>query len=151
MLPEDTKKRKSVEKQSSVTAHFGLEDREVRPIPYSEKALETATLEWLIETNQVCILSYFLSPLLTCGKLQPIATFKNAAFKKMLDIMSRSNRGIQLPSPKQSRSQIIKMFKHQLCLLRECLSVCICVPGLFCPLMLFLSLVRAPAFMAKSA
>ena len=69
MLPEDTKKRKSVEKQPSVTEHFGPEDRDARPIPYSDKAIEIAALKWLIETNQVCILSYFLSPMLTCGKI----------------------------------------------------------------------------------
>ena len=42
--------------------------------------------------------------------LQPIQTFNNAAFKKMLDITSRASRDIQLPSPKQSRTRIIKMF-----------------------------------------
>ena len=64
MLPEDTKKRKCLEKQSSVTEHFGPEDRKARPIPYSDKDLETAALEWVIETNQVCGFSYFLSPVL---------------------------------------------------------------------------------------
>ena len=53
MLPEDTKKHKCLEKQPSVTEHFGPEDRDARPILYSERALETAALEWLIETNQV--------------------------------------------------------------------------------------------------
>ena len=65
MLPEDTKKRKCVEKQPSVTEHFGPEDWEARLIPYSNKALETAALEWLIKTNQVCTSPYFLSPMLT--------------------------------------------------------------------------------------
>jgi len=37
----------------------------------------------------------------------------------MLDLASRANRRIQLPSPKQSRARIIKMFKQQLCLLRD--------------------------------
>jgi hypothetical protein len=64
MLPEDTKKRKIVEKQPSVTEHFQPEDRAARPIPYSDKALETASLEWLIETNQVCPLYCFPSPVL---------------------------------------------------------------------------------------
>ena len=70
MLPKDTKKHKSVEKQPSVTEHFGPEDRDTRPIPYSDTALESVALKWLIETNQVCILlAYYLSPMLTCGKL----------------------------------------------------------------------------------
>ena len=92
MLPKDTKKCKSIEKQPSVTKHFGPEDWNVRPIPCSDKALESAALKWLIKTNQVCILSsYYLSPMLTCGKLYPITMFKNAAFKKMLNIVSWSN------------------------------------------------------------
>jgi hypothetical protein len=65
MLPEDSKKHKCVEKQPSITEHFGPEDREARLIPYSDKALETAALEWLIETNQVCTFYYFLSSVLT--------------------------------------------------------------------------------------
>ena len=65
MLPEDTKKHKCVEKQPSVTEHFGPEDQDARPIPYSDKAFETAALKWLIETNQVCTFYYFLSTVLT--------------------------------------------------------------------------------------
>lgn len=53
MLPEDTKKRKNLDKQPSVTEHFGPEDRDAKRIPYSDKSLETASLEWMIQTNQV--------------------------------------------------------------------------------------------------
>ncbi|KAH9013685.1 hypothetical protein EDB84DRAFT_1444172 [Lactarius hengduanensis] len=59
MLPRDSKQRKP-----KCKADFR----------FSNKALETAALEWLIETNQ------------------PIQTFDNAAFKKMLDIASRAPR-----------------------------------------------------------
>ena len=52
MLPEDMKMRKAA-KQPSVVEHFAPEDQDTRPIPYSDKALKTAALEWLIETNQV--------------------------------------------------------------------------------------------------
>ena|ERR1700677_3597786 len=68
MLPEDAKKRKRVEKQPSVIEHFGPEDRTARLIPYSDKALETASLEWLIQTNQVCTFYYFISLMLMCPK-----------------------------------------------------------------------------------
>ena len=61
MLPDDAKKRKIVEKQPSVTKHFGPDERVARPTPYSEKALETASIEWLIQTNQVCHLYCFSS------------------------------------------------------------------------------------------
>ena len=53
MLPEDTKKHKQVNKQPSVTEHFGPKDHNAKPIPYSDKALEIASLEWVIQTNQV--------------------------------------------------------------------------------------------------
>ncbi|KAH9060416.1 hypothetical protein EDB83DRAFT_2168617, partial [Lactarius deliciosus] len=72
MLPQDSKQHKCVDKEPLITEHFGPEDPSARPIPFSNKALETAALEWLIETNQ------------------PIQTFNNAVFKKMLDIMSRA-------------------------------------------------------------
>ncbi|KAF8260680.1 hypothetical protein EI94DRAFT_1525761, partial [Lactarius quietus] len=66
-------------------------------IPYSDKALETAALEWIIQTNQ------------------PIQWLKHPAFRKMLDITSQTTvRGIRLPLPKQSRGQIIKKFKQQM-------------------------------------
>jgi len=65
MLPLDAKQRKKVltdkgqlERQSSVTEHFAPEDPASKPIPYSDKALETASLEWLIETNQVSLIRY---------------------------------------------------------------------------------------------
>lgn len=75
MLPEDAKKRKGhVEKgkQSLVIEHFNSEDSNAKPIPYSKKALQTAALEWLIETNQVraprhARLFIYLSHSNTCG------------------------------------------------------------------------------------
>ena len=59
MLPEDTKNRKHIAtdkaRQSLVTEHFGPEDQTSKPMPYSHKAFEAATFEWLIKTNQVCL------------------------------------------------------------------------------------------------
>ncbi|KAH9030262.1 hypothetical protein EDB83DRAFT_2229764, partial [Lactarius deliciosus] len=107
MLPQDSKQRKCVDKEPSITEHFGPEDPSARPIPFSNKALETAALEWLIEKNQL------------------IQTFDNAMFKKMLNIASQApqNTNIQLPSSRQSRPRIIKMFKQQLRSLRDRLNV----------------------------
>jgi hypothetical protein len=57
MLPQDSKQRNedTLDKgrQPSVTEHFSPEDMDARPIPYSDEALKTAAIEWLIETNQV--------------------------------------------------------------------------------------------------
>lgn len=121
MLPEDAKKRKvpvpDKSWQSSVTDHFGLEDTDTKPIPYNDDAFKTAAIEcqWLIKTNQVRLgRQYILPPILIWMLLQPIQTFSHPAFKKMLDIASQANKSINLPSPKQSRTSILKMFKQQL-------------------------------------
>lgn len=65
MLPEDTKQRKeaaldsaSKTQQTSLGDHFSPADTEV--IPYSDRAFEAATIEWLVSTNQVCIFIGFL-------------------------------------------------------------------------------------------
>ena len=52
MLSKDTKMRKSA-KQPSIVEYFDLEDRDTRPVLYSDKALKTAALKWLVKTNQV--------------------------------------------------------------------------------------------------
>ena len=57
--------RKSA-KQPSIVEHFDLEDRDARPIPYSDKAFETAALEWLIETNQVLTRQFHFYVVLIC-------------------------------------------------------------------------------------
>ena len=55
MLPEDAKQCKSLAfdkaQQSLVTDHFSPED--TQPNPYSYSTFRAATIEWLIETNQV--------------------------------------------------------------------------------------------------
>jgi len=47
---------------------FCPEDPTARPIPFSEKALQTAALEWMVATNQVCT-RHFLSRVLMYMKL----------------------------------------------------------------------------------
>ena len=66
MLPEDTKRRKEAAldkalktQQSVLGDHFGPPEE---VIPYSERAFEAASIEWLVHTNQVFHLFSFLSP-----------------------------------------------------------------------------------------
>ena len=61
MLPNDAKKHKIIDQQPSVTDHFGPEDQVAKQVPYSDKALETASIKWLIQINQVCNFYCFLS------------------------------------------------------------------------------------------
>ena len=55
MLPEDAKQHKllAFDKawQSLITDHFSPED--AQPSPYSDSTFRAATIEWLIEMNQV--------------------------------------------------------------------------------------------------
>lgn len=66
MLPEDTKRRKEAAldktlkaQQTNIGDHFSPADE---VIPYSDRAFEAAAIEWLVQTNQVCIFTRFLSP-----------------------------------------------------------------------------------------
>ena len=81
MLPEDAKLRKSAMldkgQQLSVTDHFGPEDMD-RPIPYNDEAFRNATMEWVIETNQVRphqkhIILFILNNLHICSPYRRLA------------------------------------------------------------------------------
>jgi len=45
------------------------------------------------------------------------------SFKKMVDLASHTNHGINIPSHKQTCRHILKMFKQQMCLLSDWLNV----------------------------
>jgi hypothetical protein len=66
MLPEDTKARKAdiVAKlqQSQVNNHFPNVvpvPRDERPKPYTDEVFEEAAIQWLVKTDQVCLLITF--------------------------------------------------------------------------------------------
>lgn len=108
MLPDDTRQRReaALDKgakilQSTITRHFQPENAAEKPIAYSEKAFACAAIEWLIEANI------------------PPQVLDSPSFKRMVDLASRANHGVKLPSPRQTRGRVIKMFKQQMCLLKE--------------------------------
>lgn len=74
ILPKDAKERsdhkRGVDHQLLVTDHFGPEDPASKPIPFSDKALESAALEWLVETNQVSTLLFVTLLSLLCTNLR---------------------------------------------------------------------------------
>lgn len=59
MLPEDTKSRKDEIKeklqQTQVNDHFKKAPPENKPEPYSDELFEQAAIQWLVETDQVCV------------------------------------------------------------------------------------------------
>ena len=66
MLPEDTRQRKEAAldssmqtQQTAISDHFNAREEVV--VPYSNRAFEAAAIEWLIDSNQVCILLLAIS------------------------------------------------------------------------------------------
>jgi hypothetical protein len=61
MLPDDTKARKTdlqqKLQQTQVNDHFDKIKPEDKPQPYSDEAFKDATIQWLVETDQVCTTS----------------------------------------------------------------------------------------------
>jgi hypothetical protein len=58
MLPNDAKarRRETIEKsmeQSQVSDHFNIVKPEDKPEPYSDNVFKDATIQWLVETDQV--------------------------------------------------------------------------------------------------
>jgi trans-aconitate methyltransferase len=128
MLPEDTKKRRAVMveetlRQSQVNEHFEKAKPEDKPKVYTDEIFNEAAIQWLIETDQVSIVT--VSCLHTNHASQPIQAFEHPAFKNMIDIAARATRGVKLLSRKQMRREIMRMFKEQMTGLKERLNVCI--------------------------
>jgi len=60
MLPEDAKARhaarvETTAKQTAVNDHFSTQKPEDKPKSYSDLLFEEAAIQWLIETDQVCL------------------------------------------------------------------------------------------------
>ncbi|KIL63972.1 hypothetical protein M378DRAFT_78896, partial [Amanita muscaria Koide BX008] len=91
--------------QTSVDSHFQPVLPGMKPQPYSDKLMKEAAIEWLIRTNQ------------------PLNALENPAFKRMTDIAARATHGIKLLSQKQTRVEIIEIFREQMRRLRDRLNV----------------------------
>jgi hypothetical protein len=55
--------------------------------------------------------------------LQPIAAFEYPSFQHMVHVASRATRGVQIPNRKQTRDEILSIFKTQMNKLKERLNV----------------------------
>ena len=55
--------------------------------------------------------------------MQPIQAFDHPSFQKMANMAARATRGLKLLSRKQTRNEIIRMFKEQMKALKERLNV----------------------------
>ena len=128
MLLDDTRQHRETTldnnlqtQQTVLTDHF---DTAEVVVPYSDQAFQSATIKWLVHTNQVCGFFSFLS-IADHLLLQPIQALNHATFKSMLDIASQVTKGVSLLTPKKTRDCIIHMFKQKMYLLQDRLNVCI--------------------------
>jgi hypothetical protein len=65
MLPEDSKSRKAQVhdklQQTQVNDHFEKIQPENKPEPYSDDLFKEAAIQWLVETDQVCVALIFFA------------------------------------------------------------------------------------------
>jgi len=54
---------------------------------------------------------------------QPIQAFEHPTFKHMISVASRATKGAKIPNRKQTRDEIISIFKKQMTALRDRLNV----------------------------
>lgn len=110
------KKAKAIQdrsKQLSLDPHLEERPKEIF-IPYSDALFREAAIEWLIATDQVCLLTLFL--FCCCSKLrfEPIQALDHPRFKRMIDIAACATKGVQIPNRKATRKHIIELFKKNL-------------------------------------
>lgn len=127
MLPRDTEARRKQNKkqlaQSTLTSH--LREKPPPPPPvvkYTDTLFRNAAVEWLIATDQVRE-PFFNVIADTEGLLQPIQALEHPVFRNMIDIAARATEGVKIPNRKQTRREIIDMFKRNMTKLRKRLNV----------------------------
>ena len=64
MLPEDTRQRKEAAldsstqtQQTAISDHFNAQQEVI--VPYSDRAFKAAAIDWLIDSNQVCTVTFY--------------------------------------------------------------------------------------------
>ncbi|PPQ83391.1 hypothetical protein CVT24_006497, partial [Panaeolus cyanescens] len=110
MLPSDSKKRREELadatlklQQTHVDAHFDVApEKPEPPEAYSDELFNEVAIQWLVETNQ------------------PLQAFEHPTFKRMIALAARAIRSdVKLLSRKQTRAEILRMFKEQMKALGE--------------------------------
>ncbi|KAG6839020.1 hypothetical protein C0991_006565, partial [Blastosporella zonata] len=101
MLPRNTKKHKQqkadTDRQSQLDLHlWEREKKETKGIAYSNELFRQVAVEWLIATNQ------------------PLSALEHPKFQDMIYVAAKATNGVKIPACKQTRQEIIDMFKHQM-------------------------------------
>ncbi|KAI0739796.1 hypothetical protein C8Q80DRAFT_1111210 [Daedaleopsis nitida] len=109
-LPSDILKRKEADAnaklaQQTLDAHLRTETPKERVYRYSEAIFRRAVIEWLICTDQ------------------PLSAVEHPKFKEMIKIAAAATQGVEIPSRKVARAEIMRLFNDQMKGLRDKLTV----------------------------
>ena len=136
MLPQDAKRRKAkakdeAEAQATLDSHLRERPHKEHTVPYTDPVFRQAAIEWLVSTDQVCSNgSHHSRRNSDLGFGQPIHALEHPAFRNMINIAARATDGVKIPGRKQTRQEIIDMFKARLTELRNRLRVSVSDAGL---------------------
>jgi len=91
-------------------------------VPYSDRVFRQVAIEWLAATDQVSdsIKSRLSFSLMS---LQPIQALEHAKFRELVNIASRTTKGINIPGHKATRGVIKHMFSDHIIRLKAQLNV----------------------------
>ncbi|OJT04203.1 hypothetical protein TRAPUB_5111 [Trametes pubescens] len=104
MLPKDTLARREkhkLQEQTRLNAHLVEKPPPECIIKYTDAIYREAAIEWLLATDQ------------------PLRALEHPAFKNMIDIAARATDGVKILNCKQTRREIIRLFKKNMTQLRE--------------------------------
>lgn len=136
MLPCDVKKRKEAlaaekerKKQTQLDPHLKERSKKERVISYSHELFRKAAIEWLIATDQVrlsLVLAAFGTPYTHNLDLQPISALEHPLYARMIETAAAARDGVEIPSRKVARQEIVGMFQEHMRKLKAKLNVRFC-------------------------
>ncbi|OSC97206.1 hypothetical protein PYCCODRAFT_1530807 [Trametes coccinea BRFM310] len=111
-LPGDVRQRKQAQDAAKARQAGGSLDQHLREMPpkekvarYTEQLFREAVVEWLIATDQ------------------PISAVEHPKFKRMIEVAAAAKDGVQIPSRKLARAEIMNMFQREISGLKKRLNV----------------------------
>jgi hypothetical protein len=113
MLPGDVKARKVKAEclQQTIDSHLAERKLAEQVVPYSDKFFTKAAIEWLVATDQVCLLCPYSLAMVEIS-IKPIQALEHPKFKEMIDITAHATNSVKIPGRKATRTEIMWMFKN---------------------------------------
>lgn len=107
-------------KQSLLDPHLKAQEVKEQVIPYSDLLFQKAAIEWLIATDQVCLLQTPLImidlPLLHIHShiSQPIQALEHPKFQNMIHIAAHATHSVKIPEWRATHRYIMELFKKNM-------------------------------------